>query len=211
MIRILVVDDHELVRKGICRMLSDVGDFDLIGEAETGEMALEITRKQRPDVILLDVSMPGIGGVEATRRILSTAPETKIIAVSGLIQEPYPSMVLKAGASGYITKGVPIEEIIKAIRKVMAGGKYFSSEIAEQIAGSYLSDQKNSPFDLLSEREMQVAMMIVNCSSAQEIADKLFVSAKTINTYRYRLFDKLGIDSDVKLTHLAIRHGLINP
>ena len=210
MITVLVVDDHELVRTGICRMLEDHADVEVIGQAESGEEAIAIVRQQHPQVVLLDVNMPGIGGVETTRRLLQTAPETKVIAVSGLAEEPYPSLLLKAGAKGYITKGAPIAEMVRAINKVMQGGKYFSADIAEQLASSYLSDTQ-SPFDSLSEREMQVAMMVVNCISAQEIADKLFVSVKTVNTYRYRIFEKLGIDSDVKLTHLAIRYGLIKP
>mgnify|MGYP001283793214 CR=1 FL=1 len=193
MITVLVVDDHELVRTGICRMLEDHTDVQVIGQAESGEEAINLVRQHHPNVVLLDVNMPGIGGVETTRRLLQTAPETKVLAVSGLAEEPYPSLLLKAGAKGYITKGAPV------------------SDIAEQLASSYLSDTQQSPFDSLSEREMQVAMMVVNCISAQEIADKLFVSVKTVNTYRYRIFEKLNIDSDVKLTHLAIRYGLIKP
>lgn len=211
MIRVLVVDDHELVRTGICRMLADAGDIDVIGQAESGEQAIDISRKLQPQVVLLDVNMPGIGGVETTRRLLQTVPGIRVLAVSALVQEPYPSMLLKAGASGYITKGTPMDEMVRAIRKVVQGGKYFSSEISEQLASSYLGEGENSPFDKLSEREMQVAMMVVNCISAQEIADRLFVSVKTINTYRYRIFEKLDIDSDVKLTHLAMRYGLIKP
>ncbi len=211
MIKVLVVDDHELVRTGICRMLVDTPEIQVVGEAESGEQAIEMTRQHQPDVVLLDVNMPGIGGVETTRRLLQTATGIKVLAVSGLSEEPYPSMLLKAGASGYITKGAPLDEMVRAIRKVMQGGKYFSADIAEQLASSYLSDQQNSPFDLLSEREMQVAMMVVNCISAQEIADRLFVSVKTVNTYRYRIFEKLQIDSDVKLTHLAMRYRLITP
>ena len=173
MITVLVVDDHELVRTGICRMLEDHADVEVIGQAESGEEAITIVRQQHPQVVLLDVNMPGIGGVETTRRLLQTAPETKVIAVSGLAEEPYPSLLLKAGAKGYITKGAPIAEMVRAINKVMQGGKYFSADIAEQLASSYLSDTQQSPFDSLSEREMQVAMMVVNCISAQEIADKL--------------------------------------
>ena len=210
-ITVLVVDDHELVRTGICRMLEDQTDIQVIGQAESGEEAITIVRQQHPNVVLLDVNMPGIGGVETTRRLLQTAPDTKVLAVSGLAEEPYPSLLLKAGARGYITKGAPITEMVRAIKKVMQGGKYFSADIAEQLASSYLSDTQTSPFDALSEREMQVAMMVVNCVSAQEISDKLFVSVKTVNTYRYRIFEKLGLDSDVKLTHLAIRYGLIKP
>lgn len=211
MIKVLVVDDHELVRTGICRMLADTPDIEVIGQAESGEMAIDVARQTPPDVVLLDVNMPGIGGVETTRRLIHAVPEVKVLAVSGLSEEPYPSLLLKAGAKGYITKGAPLAEMVRAIKKVMQGGKYFSADIAEQIASSYLSEQQLSPFDLLSEREMQVAMMVVNCVSAQEIADRLFVSVKTVNTYRYRIFEKLDVDSDVKLTHLAIRYGLIKP
>lgn len=211
MIKVLVVDDHELVRTGICRMLADTPDIEVIGQAESGEMAIDMARREHPDVVLLDVNMPGIGGVETTRRLLQSLPSVRVLAVSGLAEEPYPSMLLKAGAKGYITKGAPLAEMVRAIKKVMQGGKYFSADIAEQIASSYLSEQQQSPFDLLSEREMQVAMMVVNCISAQEIADRLFVSVKTVNTYRYRIFEKLDVDSDVKLTHLAIRYGLIKP
>ncbi|RYY79743.1 MAG: response regulator [Moraxellaceae bacterium] len=211
MIKVLVVDDHELVRTGICRMLADTVDIEVIGQAESGEMAIDMARRENPDVVLLDVNMPGIGGVETTRRLLQSVPTIKVLAVSGLAEEPYPSLLLKAGAKGYITKGAPLSEMVRAIKKVMQGGKYFSADIAEQLASSYLSEQQQSPFDLLSEREMQVAMMVVNCISAQEIADRLFVSVKTVNTYRYRIFEKVDVDSDVKLTHLAIRYGLIKP
>jgi DNA-binding NarL/FixJ family response regulator len=192
-------------------MLGDTPDLDVVAQADSGESAIELARRFQPDVVLLDVNMPGIGGVETTRRLVQNSPDIRVLAVSGMAEEPYPSLLLKAGARGYITKGAPLDEMVRAIRKVMQGGKYFSADIAEQLAASYLSDQQNSPFDLLSEREMQVAMMVVNCVSAQEIADRLFVSVKTVNTYRYRIFEKLGIDSDVKLTHQALRHGLIKP
>lgn len=211
MISVLVVDDHELVRTGICRMLADQVEIKVIGQAESGEDALNLARQHHPNIVLLDVNMPGIGGVETTRRLLQISSDIKVIAVSGLAEEPYPSLLLKAGAKGYITKGAPIEEMVRAIKKVTQGGKYFSADIAEQLASAYLSDSSQSPFDQLSEREMQVAMMVVSCHSAQDIADKLFVSVKTINTYRYRIFEKLDIDSDVKLTHLAIRYNLIQP
>ena len=211
MISVLVVDDHELVRTGICRMLADQVEIKVIGQAESGEDALNLARQHHPNIVLLDVNMPGIGGVETTRRLLQISSDIKVIAVSGLAEEHYPSLLLKAGAKGYITKGAPREEMVRAIKKVTQGGKYFSADIAEQLASAYLSDSSQSPFDQLSEREMQVAMMVVSCHSAQDIADKLFVSVKTINTYRYRIFEKLDIDSDVKLTHLAIRYNLIQP
>lgn len=211
MIHVLVVDDHDLVRMGISRMLSDSPDINVIGEADNGETAIQLAKQLKPDVILLDVNMPTLGGLEVTKRLLHNDKNTKILAVSSLFAQPYPSLLIKAGVSGYITKGTPLDDMIKGIKKVFQGGRYFSADVAEQLADMLVSENAESPFDLLSEREMQVAMMVVNCQSPQQIADQLFVSVKTINTYRYRIFEKLGIDSDVKLTHLAMRHGLIQP
>lgn len=211
MIRVLVVDDHDLVRMGISRMLEDSPDIEVVAEADSGDAAIQLAKQHVPDVILLDVNMPNIGGVEATKRLVQLDKGFKILAVSSLTAQPYPSMLLKAGVHGYITKGTPLNEMIKAIKKVYQGGRYFSSDVAEQLAEVVLSDKATSPFDLLSEREKQVAMMVVNCQSPQQIADQLFVSVKTVNTYRYRIYEKVGVDSDVKLTHLAIRHGLIQP
>ena len=168
MITVLVVDDHELVRTGICRMLEDHAEIDVIGQAESGEEAINLIRQNAPNVVLLDVNMPGIGGVETTRRLSQSSPNTKVIAVSGLAEEPYPSLLLKAGAKGYITKGAPVTEMVRAINKVMQGGKYFSADIAEQLASSYLSDTQQSPFDSLSEREMQVPSIIFSLNQRKQ-------------------------------------------
>lgn len=211
MITVMVVDDHDLVRTGISRMLDDHPDIQVVAEADDGSTALQMARQLRPNVVLLDVNMPNIGGVEATKRLLQLDADIKVLAVSSLSAEPYPSMLLKAGVHGYITKGTGLDDMIKAIKKVAQGGRYFSSDVAEQLAQTVLHETPQSPFNVLSEREKQVAMMVVNCQSSQQIADQLFVSVKTINTYRYRIFEKLGVDSDVKLTHLAMRHGLITP
>lgn len=211
MIRVLVVDDHDLVRMGISRMLADSDDIEVVGEADSGDMAIRMAKQLRPDVVLLDVNMPNIGGLEATKRLVQLDMGIKILAVSSISAQPYPSMLLKAGVNGYITKGTPLNEMLLAVKKIYQGGRYFSQDVAEQLAEVLLSDNAASPFDLLSDREKQVAMMVVNCQSPQEIADQLFVSVKTINTYRYRIYEKVGVDSDVKLTHLAIRHGLIQP
>ncbi|MBP2281411.1 DNA-binding NarL/FixJ family response regulator [Psychrobacter sp. PL19] len=211
MIRVLVVDDHDLVRMGISRMLADSADIEVVGEADSGDMAIKLAKQLRPDVVLLDVNMPNIGGIEATKRLVQLDMGIKILAVSSMSAQPYPSMLLKAGVNGYITKGTPLDEMLIAVKKVYQGGRYFSQDVAEQLAEVLLSDNATSPFDLLSDREKQVALMVVNCQSPQEIADQLFVSVKTINTYRYRIYEKVNVDSDVKLTHLAIRHGLIQP
>lgn len=208
-ITVLVADDHDLVRMGIVRMLDDDPQISVIAEANCGESAVAAARKFTPNVVLIDVNMPNIDGIEATRRIKQISDDIKILVVSSLSAEPYPSLLLKAGVHGYITKGTPIDEMVRAIKKIHGGGKYFSHEIAEQLAHGYLEDNKEDPLACLSEREKQVLMMVVNCQSIQEIADQLFVSTKTVNTYRYRIFEKLGVDSDVKLTHLAMRHGLI--
>ncbi len=207
-IKVLVADDHDLVRMGITRMLDDHNHIDVVADANCGETAVNLTRQHRPDVVLLDVQMPNIDGIEATKRIKQIDDTIKVLAVSSLSAQPYPALLLKAGVDGYITKGTPIDEMVKAINKIHAGGKYFSHEIADELA-SVVTNDKEDPFDCLSEREKQVLIMVVNCQSIQQIADQLFVSTKTVNTYRYRIFEKLGVDSDVKLTHLALRHGLI--
>lgn len=209
MIRVLIVDDHDLVRTGIKAMLSSNSDIEVVAEADCGELAICLTKQLQPDVILLDVNMPTMNGVDVTKKIKTLGLDSKILAISGFSQEPYPSMIVKAGADGYITKGTPIDEVVIAIKKTHTGFRYFSQDISNTLVNSLLNNNK-SPFDPLSERERQVALMVANCQSIAQIADSLFVSAKTVNTYRYRIFEKLGIDSDVKLTHLAIRYGLVD-
>lgn len=207
----LVVDDHDLVRTGIARMLEDEDGVKVVGEAATGEDAIKVTRELAPDVVLMDVKMPGIGGLEATRKILRANAEVRIIAVTACAEEPFPSRVLQAGASGYLTKGAGINEMVTAIRQVYHGQRYLSPEIAQALALKQLSlDGKTTPFETLSEREMQIAIMIVNCQKVQDISDALCVSPKTVNSYRYRIFEKLEISSDVELTLLAMRHGIVD-
>lgn len=211
MIKVLVVDDHDLVRTGIARMLSDVEGIVVVGEASNGEDAIKYARELLPDVVLMDVKMPGMGGLEATRKLLRSNADVKIIAVTACAEEPFPSRVLQAGASGYLTKGADLDEMVVAIRQVHHGRHYLSPDIAQALALKQLSlDGKSTPFDGLSEREMQITLMIVTCHKVQDISDKLCVSPKTVNTYRYRIFEKLAISSDVELTHLAMRHGLLD-
>ncbi|HVY53171.1 MAG TPA: UvrY/SirA/GacA family response regulator transcription factor [Gammaproteobacteria bacterium] len=205
MIKVLLVDDHDLVRLGVKRLLQDANGIKVVGEAGTGEEAIKLMKELSPDVIIMDVQMPGIGGLEATRKIVRHNPMVKILALTVCEEEPYPSSFLKAGAAGYITKGCSAEEMIKAIRMLYAGDRYISPEIAQQIALKRFSPEEKSPLDVLSERELQVTMMISQGQSAQQIAEKLYVSPKTINSYRYRIFEKLGIKSDVELTLLVMR------
>jgi two-component system invasion response regulator UvrY len=208
-IKVLLVDDHDLVRLGIRRLLSDVKDIEVIGEAKSGEEAITMTKQLKPDVILMDVKMPGIGGLEATKRILQHDPNSKVLVVTIYGEEPYPSRVLQAGALGYITKGVSLEEMVQAIRSVNSAKRYLSPEVAQQLALKHLSSSGESPFDCLSEREMQILIMITSGQKVQEISDQLHLSPKTVNSYRYRIFEKLNVNSDVELTHLAIRHNVI--
>jgi len=210
LITVLIVDDHELVRAGICSLLSTVNGIKVIGEAASGEEAIKLTREKHPNVILMDVRMPGIGGLEATRKLIRAEPDTKIIALTVCGEEPFPSKLLQAGAAGYLTKGSGLDEMVQAIHSVFHGKRYISPEVAQQLALKSLSDEKDSPFEALSEREMQVMLMITGGQKVQEISDKLCLSPKTVNSYRYRLFEKLNVHSDVELTHLAIRHHILD-
>ena len=204
-----MVDDHDLVRMGITRMLADIPDIRVVGEAGSGESALALARELKPDVVLMDLRMPGIGGLEATRKLLRQQPDIRVVAVTICDEDPFPSRLLQAGAAGYLTKGACLDEMVKAIRHVMSGQRYLSTEIAQHLAlKPFDSEADRSPFDQLSEREMQIALMIVGCQKIQDISDKLFLSPKTVNTYRYRIFEKLAIHSDVELALLAVRHGV---
>ena len=213
MIKVLVVDDHDLVRSGISRMLADSDDIEVTGTAASGEEALEFVRRQPPDVVLMDIRMPGMGGLEASRRILRQNDEVKVIVVTAFADDPYPTRVMQAGASAYITKGADLKEMIRAIRMAHSGQRYISPEIAQKMALKQVGDQPNAEenaFDKLSERELQIAMMIVDCHKVQDISDQLCLSPKTVNTYRYRIFEKLGISSDVELALMAVRLGLLD-
>lgn len=209
-IKVLVVDDHDLVRLGIVRMLEDVAGIEVVGQASNGEEAINYARQLKPRVVLMDVKMPGIGGLEATKKITRETPGLSVVAVSALSDTIYPSKLLKAGALGYVTKEAELFEMVTAIKHAALGKRYLSPVIAQQMALSSLEPDA-SPFDQLSERELQVALMVVNCEKVQHISDKLCLSPKTVNSYRYRIFEKLGIDSDVELTRLAIRHGILDP
>ncbi len=211
MIRVLVVDDHDLVRTGISRMLADISGLQVIGQADSGEDAIRKARELKPDVVLMDVKMPGIGGLEATRKLLRSYPDLKVIAVTICEDDPFPTRLLQAGVAGYLTKGAALEEMVQAIRMVFGGQRYISPQIAQQLAlKSFQPQLSESPFDLLSEREIQIALMIANCQKVQSISDKLCLSPKTVNTYRYRIFEKLSITSDVELALLAVRHGMVD-
>ena len=210
MISVLLVDDHKLMRTGIKLILDDTTDIRVVGEASSGEEALERARALKPDVILMDVSMPGIGGLEATRKLAMSLPDTRVIVLSAQTAEPFPMRLMEAGAAGYLTKDSASDEIVTAIRRVLAGERYISAEIARQLAMQAVNKTSgSSPFEQLSSREMQVMIMATGGHSVQAISDKLHLSPKTVSTYRSRLFQKLGVNNDVELTRLALRYGVI--
>lgn len=211
MIKVMVVDDHDLVRAGIARMLNDQEGIRVVGQAGSGEEAITMAKKLCPDVVLMDIKMPGIGGMEATRRMLRHDDGLRVIAVTVCEEEPFPTRLIQAGAAGYLTKGADLEEMLRAIRAVNAGQRYICPDVAQSLALHHRSPAVSTvPLDMLSERELQIMIMIVNCHKVQEVADQLCLSPKTVNSYRYRIFDKLGIDSDVEMAWVAARHNLVD-
>lgn len=209
MIKVMLVDDHDLVRTGIKRLLEDHPKIEIVGEAVSGEQALQQVTEYDPDVVLMDINMPGIGGLEATRKLLQRKPLLKIIVVTMHEDDLFPQRFLKAGALGYITKGAKVEEMLQAIQAVMANKRYLSPAIAQQIALSQVGEESSSPFESLSEREMQVLLMMLDGQTISAISEKLCLSPKTVSTYRTRLYAKLGVQNDIELTRLALLHGVV--
>ena len=212
MIKIIVIDDHDLVRTGLSRILEDVENFSVVGTGDSGEKALQLVRQLTPDVVMMDVKMPGMGGVEATKRIKLANSHIKLIAVTSCDNDLYPSKIMRAGASAYLTKSATPDEMIEAVNRVMAGKTYMSNEIAQQLAlkSSLGKGDPDSPFSGLSDRELQVAMMTIRGQKPNDIAGILNVSAKTVNSFRYRIFEKFNINSDVELVLFAVKHKVFD-
>lgn len=209
MITVLLTDDHALVRTGIRRLLEDSGQVEIVGEAESGEEGLKLAQELSPDIILMDVNMPGIGGVEACRRILHRNPKQKIIVLTVHSTQTFPKRMLEIGAKGYLTKECSIAEIIDAIKQVNNGGAYIAPSIAQQLALSLLPGTNDNPIDRLSRREFQVMLMISHGLTNAEISDKLCLSPKTISTYRLRLLEKLNAHNEIDLVKIAVEQGMV--
>ena len=193
MIKVLVVDDLDLIRVGVKSLLDSINGIKVIGEAQSGEDAITLARKLSPDIVLMDLQMPGMGGLEATKKLAHYVPDTKVIVLTVCEEEPFPTRLIQAGAMGYVN----------------SGQRYISPKIAQKIALQNLTQGQKSPLELLSERELQIMIMITHGQKAIEIADILCISPKTVNSYRYRIFAKLNIKTDVELARLALRLGLV--
>jgi len=209
MIRLLVVDDHELVRIGLRYILADYPAIQIAGEAVDGESALRMNRQLRPDVVLLDVCLPGLSGFEVTTRLKQASPNLGIVILTVHEQAPYPAQLLEAGASAYLTKGCPATELVEAIDTVARGGRHIGSRIAQQMALHLLPGGGASPFEELSAREMEVMLMLAEGRRIADIAEVLHLSPKTVATYKYRIFEKLNTRSDVDMARMAMRYGVV--
>jgi DNA-binding NarL/FixJ family response regulator len=210
MIRIVLIDDHELVRTGFRMILAQQPDIEVVGEASDGEHGLALLRKLQPDLALVDVHMPGVSGIEVTERVRKLKLKTRIVIVTMVSEAPFPRRLLEAGASGYITKTCPSSELIRAVRQVYDGRRHLSPAVAEAMALSAIDGSNHSPFETLSARELEVALLLARGQAMTLIAERLNLSAKTVATYKYRLFEKLNIDNSVTLAHLANLHGLLD-
>jgi two-component system invasion response regulator UvrY len=211
MIKVLIVDDHNIVRTSLRLALrSKANDISIVGEAETGEQAIDLVRKLKPDVVLMDIEMPGMNGLEATQKILRFYPALKIIALTAHEEEPFPASFLEAGASGYLTKNTDFEELIEAIRNANADHPYITPSIVHRLVDLRRKKAVRSPFIELSQRELQVMWMIIRGIKTKDIAEKINLSPTTVSTYRKRIFQKLNVKSDIELIRLAIRHGILD-
>jgi len=209
MINLIIVDDHEIVRTGLKMIIDKMSGINLIAEAENGNQAIDAVRQFKPDVILMDVNMPELSGVEATRRISQHMPDTKVIILTVHAENPFPAQLLEAGARGYLTKGCAADELEKAIKSVAINKRYIGADIAQQMALSVMPGGDSSPFDELSSREMEVMMLLSQGKKPKEIGEKLILSPKTVATYKYRILEKLQIENVIELAHMAIRHGIL--
>jgi len=209
-IRVFIVDDHALVRTGMRMILSAETDIEVLGEADNGEEALPLVRRLKPDVVLCDLHLPGISGLEVTERIVRGDYGTRVIVVSVLEDGPLPKRLLEAGAAGYVGKGGDARELLRAVRDVARGKRYLANNIAQNLALSGIGGD-GSPFDALSPREMEVALLLTRGLRQEDIARRLSLSAKTVNTHKTRLFDKLEIRDSIALARLATQFGLADP
>jgi len=210
MIKVLIADDHAVVREGVKHILSEMPDVVIAGEAGRGQEVLEKVGKNEYDLILLDIAMPGRDGLEILKDLKLQKPKLPVLILSMFPEEQYALRALKSGASGYLTKDSIPDELIKAIQKIVRGGKYISSSFSEKMLFSFDSDAEKPLHETLSDREYQVMRMIASGKTLKEIADELALSVKTVSTYKTRILDKTGMKNNVELTHYAVKHRLVD-
>jgi len=209
MIKILVADDHAVVREGLKRIIAETADLVVAGEASNGQEVLEKVQSGHWDVVLLDISMPGRGGLDVLRQLRGEKPKLPILVLSMHSEDQYAVRVLKAGAAGYLTKDSAPEQLVNAIRRVIRGRKYISPSVAEKLAFDLEIDFKEALHENLSDREYQVLCMIASGKTVTEIAERLALSVKTISTYRTRILEKMKMSNNAELIRYAIKHGLV--
>ena len=219
-IRVILVDDHTLVRAGVRSLLDEIPDIDTVAEAEDGREALRAVRNSSPDIVLMDVAMPGLNGLDATLRITKEFPHVKVIMLSMYTNEEYVHQALRAGASGYLLKDSGTAELEVAIKAVASGKNYLSPTVSKQVVDNYLQRMKpgtnpiedlQKPFDRLTPRQREVLQLIAEGHSTKEIAKILQLGIKTVDTHRSQLMDRLDIHEIAGLVRYAIRHGMVNP
>ncbi len=208
-IRVLIADDHRLVRAGMSELLRGEVGIEVVGEAGDGEVVLEMAPRLRPDVILMDVQMPRLGGIEATRRLNATQPEARVIAVSAFDVDPVPARIMEAGAWGFLGKGAEPAEVVTAVRRVADGERYVPPALARRLALAKKVGDEQGQFKNLSRRELELVLYTARGLGTLAVAQRLSLSPKTVSTYRRRVYDKLGVDNDIDLIKLAAGHGLI--
>lgn len=210
MIRVIIADDHPIIRAGLKQILADAGDIEAAGEAASGAELLKAVTREDYDVVLLDLSMPGMDGLDVLKQLKIDRPRLPVIILTVHPEAHYALRVLKAGASGYLTKESAPDQLIAAIHKVGRGGKYISPALAEQIAFALDTDVQKPSHETLSDREYQVMTLIASGKSVSEIAEELTLSVKTISTYRARVLEKMGMKTNAELTHYAVANGLVD-
>jgi two-component system invasion response regulator UvrY len=208
MIKVLIADDHAIVREGLKQIVADTPDIIVAGEAKDGHEALDAISKNDFDVVLLDISMPGMSGLDVLKQLKSQKPHLRVLILSIYPEEQYAVRTLKAGASGYMTKESAPDELVAAIRKVSRGGNYVSHSLGEKLVDNLRRDDSKQPHETLSDREFQVMRMLVEGKKGKEIAEELLLSVKTVSTYRRRVLDKLGIENNSALIRYAMQNRL---
>jgi two-component system invasion response regulator UvrY len=209
MIRVVIVDDHAIVRTGLRQFLSEHVDLRVTGEASDGKEVLELLRQGEVDVILMDLSMPGHGGVDALAAVKARAPDLPVLILSGFPEAHYATALLRQGASGYLNKECDPEEIVSAIRTVVRGRRYITPAVAELLADNLSGDTDKPLHETLSERELQVFLRLARGETVGHIADSMSLSVKTVSTYRTRVMEKMKLASNSDLTYYALKNGLI--